>query len=188
VNEQDLTKEIARREALAAAWRDSAGQLRQELEQRALAEHQRHGGGFTLNFRDLGKVVLPVTTEAPVIADAEPLVKWVKARYPENVETAEQVRPAFQKWLVENATVVDVGHPDDNRVAVDRVVVDPQTGEVIPGMKVREGGQPRALTITVNRDAKALYASWAAAEVDRALADEYGQPAAASTPEAPDAA
>jgi hypothetical protein len=150
VNRQDRVKEIARREALASAWVKSAKELRAEVEAEALAEYEENGNGVTWTMRDLGKVTLPLSTEAPVISDVEALTKWAKIRHPENVETVEQVRAAFQTWLLQNAEIV-----------ADGVVMDPETGEVIPGMAVREGGKPKALTITVERPVKELLANYA---------------------------
>lgn len=168
MNRADKVKEAARREALGAAWIAKGKELRVEVEADALAEYEREGNGVTWTFRDLGRVTLPLTTEAPVIADIDALLKWVKERHPENVETVEQVRAAFQKWLLENAQITE-----------DGTVIDPETAEVIPGMGVREGGKPKALTITVDRPVKELLANYAAAEVERALVAEYGTEAVA---------
>lgn len=162
MNRQDKVKEIARQEAIAAAWKENAARLRAEVEAEAKEEFEANGNGITWNFRDLGKVTMPLSTEAPVVADIDALLKWCKERHPENVETVEQVRAAYQTWLLGNAKC------DGD------LVVHPGTGEVIPGMAVRQGGQPKALTITVDRDVKALYANYAKQAVADQLAAEYG--------------
>lgn len=160
MNRTDLTKEIARREALASAWSASAKELRTELELAARREFEENGTGVTWTMRDLGRVTLPLSTEAPVIADIDALVKWCKERHPENVETVEQVRAAYQTWLLGNG------------VCDGEFVVHPETGEVIPGLAVREGGKPKTLTVTVDREVKALYAKYASAVVAEELAAE----------------
>jgi hypothetical protein len=164
MNRTDRAREIARREALGAAWAASAKTLRQELAAEAVAEFEEHGNGVTWTMRDLGRITLPLTEEAAYITDIGHLLKWAKERHPENVETVEQVRAAFQSWLIGNATVAEGG-----------VAVHPETGEVIPGMGVREGGQPKSLSITIARDAKALLASYAEREVAQSLHAEFGE-------------
>lgn len=160
MNRTDLTKEIARREALASAWSASAKELRTELELAARREFEDNGTGVTWTMRDLGRVTLPLSTEAPVIADIDALLKWCKERHPDNVQTVEQVRVAYQTWLLGNVVC-------DNGVAVH-----PETGEIIPGLAVREGGKPKTLTITFDRSVKDVYASYAAAVVAEEIAAE----------------
>jgi hypothetical protein len=164
MNRFERAKEIARREALGAAWAASAKTLRQELADEAVAEFEANGNGVTWTMRDLGRVTLPLSEEAAYVANIDDLLKWVRVRHPEHVETVEQVRPAFQSWLLGNAQIAEGG-----------AVVDPETGEVISGMAVREGGRPKALTITIARDAKALLASYAEREVAEALRAEFGE-------------
>lgn len=115
MNRTDLTKEIARREALASAWSASAKELRAELELAARREFEENGTGVTWTMRDLGRVTLPLTTEAPVIAGSG-------------------------GWAAE--------------------------GPAIPGMT------SPVLTVTVDRDVKALYAKYASAVVAEELAAE----------------
>lgn len=163
-NRFDRAREVARLEALADAYKTVARERRAELDAEARAEWEANGCGVTWRMPDLGRVCLPLTEEAPWIADIDALLKWAKERHPENVETVEQVRAAFQKWLLDNVQITEGG-----------AVVDPETGEVVPGMAVREGGQPKALTVTLDRDVKALFADYAKREVQRALAAEYGE-------------
>jgi len=86
MNPSDVTKEIARREALAAAWAETAKELRAQLDEKARAEYEANGGsGITWKWRDLGRVTLPLTEEAPYIADIDALLKWVKQRHPEHI-------------------------------------------------------------------------------------------------------
>lgn len=166
MNRAELAKEVARREALAVAWTDSAKELRADLHRRALAEFEQEGTGVSWTIRDLGKVILPLSTEAPVISDLDALLKWVKERHPEHVETIEQVRAAFQTWLLQNVEITETGD-----------VVSPD-GEIVPGMAVREGNKPKSLTITVETPVKRLFATYAKQEVQRQLVAEFGAEAA----------
>jgi hypothetical protein len=172
LNRTDLIREMARREAMAAAWAKSAKEIRARVEADARAEFEANGNGVTWTMRDLGKVILPLSVEAPTVADADVLLKWVAKRHPEQVETVLQVRPAFQTWLLKN---VQIGE--------GAVVIDPETGEVVPGLGVREGGRPGALTLRVDAPVKQLLANYAEQEVTRALAAEYGPVEAAQPAE-----
>jgi hypothetical protein len=164
MNRADKAREAARRDALASAWAASAKTLRGELEAEALAEFEEDGTGVSWTVRDLGRVTLPLSQEAPVIADIDALVKWVKERHPEHLETIEQVRAAFQTWLLQNV-----------QITTDGDVIDPGTGEIVPGMAVREGNRPKSLSITVEPATKRLLAQYATAEVERLLVAEHGQ-------------
>ncbi len=159
----DIIREIARREALGAAWNDSARGLRAELAAQATAEFEANGNGVTWTVKDLGRVCLPTTDEAVIVADVEPLKRWVKQHHPDELQIVVEVRPAFQTWLLKHATITE-----------DGTVIHPRTGEVVPGLGVRPGGQPKSLTITVDRTVKDLYADYAAREVEAHLAGEHG--------------
>ncbi|HWB36856.1 MAG TPA: hypothetical protein VHA75_12600 [Rugosimonospora sp.] len=158
----DKVAEITKREALADAYKRSAAVLREALQAEAIAELDREGTAPSWTIRDLGKAVLPVSVEKPYIADTDALVKWVKERHPEHVETREDVRAAFQTWLLQYAQ------------PADDVVVDPESGEIIPGMAVRQGNLPGTLTITPDKAVKAQLREWAEREVARLLAAENG--------------
>jgi hypothetical protein len=160
----DLAKEIARREAMGTAWTDSARPLREALHAKARKVYEDEDSGVTWTLRDLGKVILPLSTEAPQISDIAALLKWCKERHPEHVETVEQVSSAFQSFLLKTCEITAEG-----------VVIDPETAEVVPGMSVREGGKPKSLSITIDREPKALLAHWATGEVGRQLVAEYGE-------------
>jgi hypothetical protein len=159
----EKVQEIARREAFAAAYVNAAKELRAEVEADARKEWEENGNGVTWTIRDVGKVCLPLSKEAPVISDIEALLGWTKQRHPEQVQVVEQVRAAYQTFLIQNG------------VCVGDVVMDPDgTGEAIPGMAVRAGGQPKALSITVERPVKELLADYATTEVAAQIAALFG--------------
>ncbi|MGW4467500.1 hypothetical protein [Micromonospora sp. NPDC004704] len=143
----ERVQEILRLEGLADAATKRAKEVRAALDTEARAELEEQGTAPSWRMRDIGTVALPLSKEAPVISDIDALLAWCKERYPTEVEAREQIRAAFQTALL-------------TRVAcAGDVVVDPETGEVVPGMAVRAGGMPRTLTITASRDAKAVFAA-----------------------------
>ncbi|WP_203832991.1 hypothetical protein, partial [Actinoplanes lobatus] len=142
----DQVAEILRMEALATAAKDRAGSLRQQLADDARAELDQQGTAPSWRLPDLGTVALPLSKETAYISDIAALLAWCQQRYPGEVETIHQVRASFQAALL--ARTVPAGD----------VVVDPQTGEIVPGMSVRPGGVPGALTIRASREAKQVYA------------------------------
>lgn len=146
MNRTDRVREVLRLEGLAAAAVARAGAHRAELDREAREELAREGTAPSWRLPDIGTVALPISKEAPVISDVGALLKWVEVRHPSEVETVRQVRVAFQAALLK-------------RVDCDgEVVLDPETGEVIPGMTVRPGGMPKTLTITASRDVKDAFA------------------------------
>lgn len=156
----ERVREVLRLEGLAAAAYRRAAQHRAELDREARAELEREGTAPSWRLPDIGTVALPLSKEAAVVADVGDLAKWVAARYPTEVEQVRQVRPAFQTALLQRV------------VCTDDVVVDPETGEVIPGLAVRPGGVPKTLTITASRDAKAVFAAHGDQLLDAILAAE----------------
>jgi hypothetical protein len=67
-----------------------------------------------------GRKTISVTDEAAFLA-------WVREHSPHNIEVTERVRPAYTK------SVTDGGQ------ARYGMVVDPNSGEIIPGLALREG-------------------------------------------------
>lgn len=160
MNRVDRVREVMRLEGLAqAAYRRAAGH-RTELEREARTELEREGTAPSWRLPNIGTVALPLSKEAPVIADIDALAEWVQQRHPSEIEHRRQVRPAFQAALLQHVT------------CADGVVIDPETGEVIPGLAVRPGGVPKALTIVASRDAKAILAANADVLLDAILAAE----------------
>ncbi|GAA0720223.1 hypothetical protein Drose_06510 [Dactylosporangium roseum] len=76
------------------------------------------------NAVDYGAVVLVPGRKSAVVVDEAALLGWVAARYPD--EVVQQVRRAWLERLLSAAA--KLGDP-----------VDPATGEVIPGVEVRQG-------------------------------------------------
>jgi hypothetical protein len=158
VNRSDRLQEVLRLEGIATAARTRAADHRAALNAEACAEFEQHGTAPTWRLADLGTIILPVSKETPAVRDPAALVEWCRDRHPTEVETLAQIRPAFQHALLKRA------QPDGD------VVVDPVTGEIIPGLCVRPGGIPKALTIRPTPEAEAVYATFGHRLLDEMLA------------------
>lgn len=146
MNRVERLQELFRLEGLITAARERVTDHRAALGAEAAGEYEREGMAPTWRWPDLGTVILPVSKETPVVADPEALVEWCRQRHPSELETLVQIRPAFQAALM-------------HRVSPSGDVVIDVTGEVVPGLAVRAGGVPKALTIRPTSDATALFAA-----------------------------
>lgn len=145
MNRTERLQEVLRLEGLAAAASARARTYRDELSVEARDELAREGSAPTWRIPDLATITLAVSKETPYILDDHLFLTWCKQRYPDQVETVEQVRGAFRAQLLVDAIVSG------------DAVVDGGTGEVVPGAAVRPGGQPQSLTIRPSQAARAVY-------------------------------
>lgn len=164
-NRADVVRGVLLWEGVASAAKAKAATFRDQLTADARNEYSEQGTAPTWRLKDVGVVTLPLSNEAPYVADLEALTKWAKERHPDQVETIEQLRAAFVAALLA-------------RVEVDEgEVIDTTTGEIVPGIGVREGGLPKALSITPAKAARALIAVHAEdmiAALDGALNEQRG--------------
>lgn len=166
----DLVRTVLVWEAVARQANAKAAEAREQLSADARAELEEQGTAPTWRLPDLATITLPVTKRAIVVADADALTKWAAERRPDDVEVVTQYRPASLKALL--AQVRD----DDGLTYLDG-------GESVPGLAVREGGQPRTLTIRPSSDAVAvldaaagdIVSAVAAALAETPGADEGGE-------------
>jgi hypothetical protein len=172
----DTVKTILILEAFADEARRRAAEHRELLNEQALAELDQQGTAPTWRLPDIAQVTLPLSKQKVEVVDADQLRAWVEARQPEEVETVSttRVRPAFVGALLEFLVVAD------------GVVMHPETGEVVPGLKVRKGGEPGSIRITPDRGVRAFVASTAAEMLGTAQAALNGpvldaEPGAAAT-------
>lgn len=155
MNRAEMTRRVLLLEAAAAQINARAKLIRDDLNADAVAEYEEQGSAQTWRF-DLGTWSQGVSKEAAVITGPAEFVAWCKARYSDAV--VEQVVPAFQKALL-------------GRLApVGEEVVDPATGEVVPGLGVRSGGTPLTLRFKPNGDAQAVADQAAGQLVDEVAA------------------
>jgi hypothetical protein len=146
VNRSDRLQQIMRLEALAAAAKTAAADHRAELNAEAAAEFEQEGTAPTWRLSDLGTITLPVSKETAYVAAPQAFVDWCMLRYPSEVETIAQVRPAFQAALFARLHL-------EGESAVDTA-----TGEEVPGLAVRPGGIPKSLSIRPTPEAGAVFA------------------------------
>lgn len=147
MNRTERLQEVLRLEGLAAAANARAKVYRDELSVEARDELAREGSAPTWRVQDLATITLAVSREEPYIHDDALLLSWCKDRYPEQVETVEQVRGSFRVALLGRVLVAG------------DAVVDDTTGEVVPGLSVRPGGVARSLTIRPSHAARAVFAA-----------------------------
>jgi hypothetical protein len=159
MNRTERLQHVLRLEGIAAAARDRAQQHRAALTDDARAELEREGAAPTWRVTDIGTITLPVSKEQPFVADPARFLDWCKQRHPDQVEHIEQVRGAFQASLLAEAFIEEGD------------VIDGSTGEVMPGVSVRPGGLPQALTIRATPEARAVFAAVGARLLDDLLTD-----------------
>lgn len=157
MNRAEMTRRVLLLEAAAAECKARAAKVRADLDADARAELAEQGTAPTWRLADVGTWSLPVSKEAPTVTDGAALVEWCKHRYPS--EIVEVINPAFQSALL--ARLSPVGE----------AVVDPATGEVVPGLGVRPGGQPLALRFKPAGDARAVADQAAEALVGKVMAE-----------------
>ena len=126
-------KSILMLEAFAEEAKRLAGERRLRLAERARKQLEDDGIAPSWTLPEVARVTLGTTKTAPYVTDIEKLTAWVAAKYPDELLTV--IRPAFATRLLGMV-----------RVCGD-VVADPETGEIVPGVGVRQGGLPDKLSI-----------------------------------------
>jgi hypothetical protein len=158
MNRADRLQQIMRLEALAAAAKSAAADHRAELGAEAAAEFEREGTAPTWRLTDLGTITLPVSKETAYVHDPGALVEWCMSRYPSEVQTIAQLRPAFQAALLARLHIEGSS------------AVDTATGEEVPGLAVRPGGIAKSLSIRPSPEASAVFAEVGRQMLERLLA------------------
>jgi hypothetical protein len=158
MNRTERLQEVLRLEGLAAAASARARVYRDELSLEARDELAREGSAPTWRVPDLATITLAVSKETPYVADDWLLLQWCTDRYPDQVETVEQVRGTFRSSLLVAGIISGES------------VVDSLTGEVVPGLAVRPGGVAQSLTIRPSHAAKEVFAAIGERLLDDVLA------------------
>ena len=143
----------------AMAMRD-AKEIRAELALDAAAEYAEQGTAATWRIPDVATVSAGVTHEAAYVRDQAAWAAWVADRFPTEAERVTVVRPAWQNTYL--ASVLIETGPDGEYVAID-----PPTGERLPGIGVRPGGEFNGLTIRVSAAAREVFDALAADRLAR---------------------
>lgn len=156
----DDVREVLWLEALSTAALQAAGERRAKLQAEAEAEYRTQGHAGNWKFPDIATVTLPVSKETPVVHDLSVFQKWVGQRYPGELEVITRVRESWLRNFLERVVFVE-----------GEQVVMPGDGEIVPGLAVRRGGTPKALSIRAEPNAKAVLALHAGEGLKRMALD-----------------
>lgn len=144
----DMVKNILVLEEFAAEAKKLAAVQRLQLDEQARKELAEHGTAPTWRMPEIAQVVLPLSKQKIEVSNPEQLLAWVQHRHPGEVETVTTtaIRASFLTVLTGGSALKVDGD----------VVVDPDTGEIVPGLSVRKGGQPGTLRITAEPGVRAV--------------------------------
>lgn len=137
----ETVKSIMLLEAFAEEAKRLAGLRRDELGLKARKQLEEDGTAPSWHVPAVAKVTLGVTKTAAYVSDVAKLTAWAAARHPQQIE--QVIRPAFVTSLLASLEI-------EGEVAVDK-----ETGEIVPGIGVRQGGMPKNLSIVAERGVKA---------------------------------
>lgn len=163
MNRADLTRQVLLFEQLAAAAKAKAAEARAELDQQAKTELETQGMAPTWRLPDVGTISLPVSQPSMYIADGNAFMDWLQRYQPAAVDHIRAVNPQWQAKLEKSFAIAG------------DVVVDPATGEVVPGYGVRQGGLPMALRIVPSGEARAMARVYADGLLERFEATLTGE-------------
>jgi hypothetical protein len=155
VNRADLTRQVLLYDQLAAAAKAKAAEARAALDEQAREELSSQGMAPTWRLPDVGTISLPVSQESVYIADGNAFMDWLERNQPAAIDRIRAVNPQWQAKLEKTFAIAG------------DAVVDPATGEVVPGYGVRRGGLPMALRIVPSGDARAMARQYAEGLLER---------------------
>lgn len=158
---RDIARDLAVLKVVAERVRDARAAA--EREARGVMEA---GDRMAVKVGDelLAQVTLVNGRRTARVEDEAALLAWVAEHHPSEVQTVRSVRPAFLTALLERARVA--GEP-----------VDPQTGEVIPGVSVGAGEPYPQVRLTADADAL-VAVEWQAGRLPAPLLSALGVEAA----------
>lgn len=117
----------------------------------------------------VGSITVPLSNDATSVADVDAYTAWVEENYPTEVEYKTVVKSTFQKGHLAGL----VGNAEDG------TVVDARTGEVVPGVKFKVGGEVKSPRLVLDKAKKVQIAELLLEEpIDQLLAlsqPELGQ-------------
>lgn len=133
MNRAQRAQRIVQLEQLAAYAQQKADDLRVDLATEAHAEYQEHGSVPSWRFPGVAQIGLTVGRRRTVVADESAFTGYVLSEFPDEIEP--KVRQQFRKILLERL----IEFPDG--------LMDPGTGQFVPGVRIDHGGQPRDLRV-----------------------------------------
>lgn len=128
---------------LAAMVTARANEVRAAVDEQMRAEFKAHRSVATWR-ASMGTIVGQLSQTRIDVADEDAFVAHVGAARPTEVveKTVRSVRPAYHKAYLDGLQVRD------------GLAVDPGTGEIVPGLSVRPGGEYRGVQLRPNDIAK----------------------------------
>lgn len=165
---KDDVRNILVLEAFAAEATRIAADRRAALNETARRHLEAEGVAPSWTLPGIAKVGLSFSKPATVVADAAKLTAWIIAKRPELTEQITRVRPAEQAAFI-------AGLDTQDGVPVDR-----ETGEIVPGVEVRPGGQPKSLNVVPDAEVKATLSGQVAQMLATAHPAIIGESAAAA--------
>lgn len=167
MNRAEKIRQILTWETVAAKAQALAAELRAQLDEDARAELVGQGTAPRWDVPGLATATLAVTKPSVVVADQTALTTWMVSRRPDEVELA--IRPTSLRALLRQ---VD---------ADGDLIYLRDGGEVVPGLEVRPGGEPKALTIRAD-PAGAAQINAEADDIMTALAAALDEPPGVDNP------
>jgi hypothetical protein len=149
VNRTELVQAVIWLDLLAAQAKAEGQKLRAELAADARAEFEEHGTAPTWRIPDVATVAASVSHPSVTVGDHVRFQRWVGRRYPTEIEEILVVRPAWLADFLKRCKVDDLD------------AVDPDTGEVVPGLTVVPGGEFGGVSIRATGAAKEVFGALA---------------------------
>lgn len=143
---------------LMLAHKAAASALENALKDAAAAEFETEGVRITWALPGGGSVYTSLTHDAVVATDPAALLDWVRANFPEQVQTIERVRPAYVEALTKAVVPIELDpeepQPEDAEPGKRFCVVLEGDGVTVPGLRWVKGGA--LASVSVKNDPAAL--------------------------------
>jgi hypothetical protein len=149
MNRQDTVKAIIWLDQLMAQAKVERQKLAGDLAADARAEFEEQGTAPTWRIPDIATVAASVSHETVTVSDHVRFQRWVAKRYPTEIEEVLVVRPAWLGDFLKRCQTNDLD------------AVDPDTGEIVPGLTVLPGGSFAGVSIRATGAAKEVFGALA---------------------------
>lgn len=171
---KDDVRNILILEAFATEATRIAATKRIALNEQARQQLETEGVAPSWTLPGVAKVGLSFTKQAAAVTDMVKLTDWMVAKHHDLTETIVQIRPTqLTRFLAELSTE-------------DGVPVDKETGEIVPGITIRPGGQPKSLSVIPDPGVKVTISDQVAQMLATAHPAVTGAPDSAPTlPDSP---
>lgn len=150
----------AERYRLMLAHKAAASALENSLKNEAADEYEREGVRVTWELTGGGQVIASLRHDSVSVTDPAALLAWVKVHRPDQVQTLEQVRPAYVDQLLREVVPVAVElddeesfEPEEAHPGASFPVVLCGDGVVVPGVRWVKGGGLASVAIRNDRAA-----------------------------------